>query len=83
MSKCVAEAYGGTHCIGRCIDPRDCSATPMQDEEHLLNLCSRSVQRLHEIARFDMIPQSLVRGEADVLEKWIVELKLLHRSKPA
>jgi hypothetical protein len=51
----------------------------MSDEEHILEHCSRSVRRLHEIAKLDPIPNALVRGEADVLEKWIVELKLLRQ----
>jgi hypothetical protein len=46
------------------------------DQDHLLDLCSRSVRRLHEISKLDPIPSVLVRGEADVLEKYVVELKL-------
>ena len=48
----------------------------LSDAEHLLDLCSRSVRRLHEIAKLDPIPSVLVRGEADVLEKYVVELTL-------
>jgi hypothetical protein len=29
IGMCVVVAYGGQHCIGRCNDPRDCSATPL------------------------------------------------------
>jgi hypothetical protein len=25
---CIAVAMGGSHCVGRCQDPRDCSARP-------------------------------------------------------
>ena len=46
------------------------------DADHLLDLCSRSIRRLHEISKLDPIPSALVRGEADVLEKYVVELKL-------
>jgi hypothetical protein len=46
------------------------------DADHMLEMCSRAIRRLHEIAKLDPIPNALVRGEADVLEKWIVELKL-------
>ena len=54
----------------------------MDDVDHILNMCSLAVQRLHRIANLDLIPNAIVRGEADVLEKWIVELKLIHASKP-
>lgn len=29
MSKCIAEAYRGARCVSRCLDPKDCSATPL------------------------------------------------------
>jgi hypothetical protein len=49
------------------------------DEDHLLEMCSRSIRRLREMSELDPIPQVLVRGEADLLEKYVVELKL-HRA---
>lgn len=27
---CVAVAFGRPHCVGKCLDPRDCSARPFQ-----------------------------------------------------
>jgi hypothetical protein len=52
----------------------------MDDTDHILDCCTRAVRRLHEIAKLDPIPNALVRGEADVLEKWIVELKVIRAS---
>lgn len=28
-SKCVAEHMGGRRCVGKCLDPKDCSETPL------------------------------------------------------
>jgi hypothetical protein len=55
-------------------------APPRIDEDHILDLCSRSIRRLHKIAQLDPMPSVLVRGEADILEQWITELKLLRHA---
>lgn len=29
-SKCVAEHMGGGRCVGKCLDPKDCCGTPLE-----------------------------------------------------
>ncbi len=31
-NKCVAVAYGGKQCVGRCMEPKDCSGKPIADK---------------------------------------------------
>lgn len=56
-------------------------AGAQSEADHLLDLCSRSIRRLKEMAALDPLPPRLLTGEADALEKYVIELKLMRHSR--
>lgn len=64
MAMCVIEAYGGKHCVGQCLEPRDCTDKPYPNPSTFGDFLALPLATREALNR-QWLELTLARTEAD------------------